>query len=302
MQRWIFLIVMLGLAVSSAVAQPDPRVPVPGDPREPNRQPFLMNPDGQVMLVTANGLYAMNAGSLARFDAKTLEVLGVAELFGPMPEAPNFDNPNALQRGAMERWQMAMQQRMSPTTLVAQGDDHVIVIVGDQFFRINQRTLAVERQISLQVPVDEREPGEEPFYSTRTRIEGNLVYLMRGIRLYVIDTAKGELLAGVRMPEELTPRYPEPKQGQEPQKEPPREVTIIGTLIIRPNKEGAIYTLKDEGGREFLLGEAQRDTLVAAVTEATRQIRVTGMLSPYDGPHLFVAGRLEIQQFQVLPQ
>ena len=85
------------------------------------------------------GVYVFNKGVLARFDAKTLQQLGMVELYGKMDE---------LTADAKMMDIMARGQRLLPAGMALHGGD-IIILSGDQFFRVDPVTLAIKVNASL---------------------------------------------------------------------------------------------------------------------------------------------------------
>ena len=79
------------------------------------------------MLSGPLGVYVLNKGVLAHFEAKTLQQLGTVELYGKLDDLS--DNTPVLDIEARA-------QRLLPAGMAFHGGD-VIILSGDQFFRVD---------------------------------------------------------------------------------------------------------------------------------------------------------------------
>jgi len=94
-------------------------------------------------IATADGVYVLRCGGLAKLDPRTLEPLKVTELYGPMAALAENADKNARETASLDR-----AQRLMPAAMLVQ-EKALLIISGDHFFRVNMDTLAIEKQSTL---------------------------------------------------------------------------------------------------------------------------------------------------------
>lgn len=194
---------------------------------------FGPNASNSAMELTPNGLFVVANGLLVKFDPQTLTQQGEpVKLFEDVPfpmmqqrldrnmaqpqrmlvqqdvdvvqrEQPAQPNPPADQNQqdnlkAMQRWQHAMQLHMA-TPVIVKGENSLIVIVGDTFTRVNQKTMEVEAKTSLADPAD---PNPAPINpgAPALKLANGTLYLLSYPKLLAIDANTGKVLTRGTMP------------------------------------------------------------------------------------------------------
>ena len=155
---------------------------------------------GQTLMVnTAKGLFVLRGGSLAKFDAATLKLAQIFELFGPAP-APPAQNAD---RDTMTKYYTEMQRRAAPAIMVPK-ENSLLIVVGDGFAKINQDTLKVEKTADLRAPgaatadAGNRSREGTPGYL----VVGDILYLVRNTEMLAISTTDGKVTRAA-LPKEL---------------------------------------------------------------------------------------------------
>ncbi len=205
MRLLITLLLLMGL-VSCALAQ---NIPTPAKSRliVPGRY-RIRDDAGLVAPAIVSGplgVYVLNRGVLARFDAKTLQQQGLVELYGKLEDLPN-DGSVAMQT-ITER-----AQRFLPAGMALHGGD-LIIVSGDQFFRVDPSTLAIKVNASL---FDDKQHGArvDAFLSSMAppmEFSGAILYRVLLPLNYhstptitAIDSNTGKILAEKALPAELS--------------------------------------------------------------------------------------------------
>ena len=166
----------------------------------------MMGGGGAAVLVnTPKGLFALRGGVLAKIDLTTMQTKQDFPLFGAMPAAPAVDADQATRM----QYYSEMQKRNAPAIMFATGDS-LVVVIGDNFARLNQETFKVETTADLS-PLTKaaettgnggfRMPEPAPGYLQ----VGNTLYLMRSQEMLSISITDGKILARASLPKELQP-------------------------------------------------------------------------------------------------
>lgn len=192
--------------------QPQGAGPGPG-PGRPNRGmgPGMLSQEAQ-MMITANGVFVLHAGVLAKFDATTLQPQGAAlELFGPLAAMPTLSEPPTDQeRTAMQSWVKGFTMRLSPATMLAKGDE-LLIVQNNNFFRVNQQTMAVDTTkagllsqnawAQTQLPVTQLLMTGKPVL----QLVDNTLYVIIGANLVTVNADTGAVLSNGTLPQEMNP-------------------------------------------------------------------------------------------------
>lgn len=306
MRMWL-LIALLGVTLC-AWAQPDPNAPPPVDMR-PEKQvqewvkqiiPMLVA-QPPMMTVAPDGIFVVRGGVLAKYDAKTLDAVGMVELFGPLPEENKANAQVNLDR----------LRRLLPGAMLVTNTD-LMVVIGEQFFRVDRATL--EEKVSVSLFQDQVLAPAERLIAVAAppvlTLDGATLYVTRGSQLLAVTWQDGHVRAVGMLPDPFNgklpavgkkaaaakPRKPVRNAGN-PQ---PREVTVIGTLLRHADGDGIFWTLKAEEGGEYLLSGEPLAKLTDRKDLAGKRLRVTGPLTP-PGKDDWGKGELEIIRYEILP-
>lgn len=347
MRRILLLLLSLVLSILAVSAQPDPDRAQPEQPfaaaarNQPQPREMLMPSQSDerdaVVEVTPAGVFLLYHGVLARFDPQLAQPTVSLALFGPMPEQPQLQ-PN-MDRDAMVIWQRERMKRMMPGAMIVDGEA-LLIVCGDTFFRVQQRTLVVETKRDL-APRNERDLRANRA-APLLKLNGDTLYLMRTNELLALQAKTGEAIGQVPLPKEMVlpgmqmqPQNPPPntpfqanpdgrnrgfgqpqtdaqpfQPGGQPQpgrqqpgaqQQPAGQVqTIVGKLVQYKNINNGIWTLKDDGNVEYVLEGDTLDKLLKTDNLTQQRVRVTGMLSSRREQPDFCRGYLHIDTFEVL--
>lgn len=217
-------LVALALTLATcAFAQPNPGQPTqPGQPgQQPQQRTMTMPLNGTPVLeVTPNGAFILRTGVLVKFDVAGLKPGQPLELFGPLPAQPVMpDNPTPQDREAQAAWYAQVQSRTAPASMLAQ-DDILYIVIGTTFYRINQKTMALEAQNAL---VDAPAPGAAGAAELGRRfmlggamgtvggqapmlkLVGGALYILMGQDFLTVSPQTGKVLNRATLPKELFP-------------------------------------------------------------------------------------------------
>ncbi len=165
------------------------------------------------MEITANGIFVLDNGVLAKFDPTSLKQAGVSlELFGPLAERPTMSTPPTdAEQQAMRTWMMDYMKRTSPPTMLAQGDE-LLIVMGNSYFRVNQLTMAIDAtQATLITPSTEAQPqNPRPMMNSKPvlLLAGNMLYILLNGNLVKVNAETGAVLCSNALPKEMTPPAP----------------------------------------------------------------------------------------------
>ena len=246
---------------------------------------------------TPDAVFVLRGGALAKLDPKTLAPLGVAQLFGPLAptaEVPDdtpaanttpADAPLTPAETTNAAASLDRASRMLPCSLLNHGKD-LIILVGDQLFKVDATTLAVTAKSSL-------EPVETAIQKRKAQLEailaggdpnvvlsGETLWVARGRRLYSVNTTDGKV-ATVALPDTLLDAPgPAAKEGVWPAMKPitPKDgdtIHVEGILLPSPN--GQTWTLFDESRGEMTLTGDKVGALVEQPNAALGQVMADGV-------------------------
>jgi hypothetical protein len=266
---WMALAIgaVLALGVSTyLMAQPD--IAGPGAANGPGgrggRQggmPQQMPP--AVMASGATSLYVMAGGTLLKYDAVTLKELGKVELVAPPAADPAAGAAGGGRPGAAGgrpggaaggpgaaaggpgapggpggRGGMNRQRPMAGAMLITPGaNEQVLVVIGDQFFRLEAATLTVKAKATLPAPElpnanppmdpgapDAAGPPEGPGgpggpggmgggRPAELSLKGVTLYVLRGPQIVAVNTVDGKVTGTAMLPMPVPPAPPAPPAG-----------------------------------------------------------------------------------------
>ncbi len=287
--------------------------------------------------VTPAGMFVLRAGVLACIDLK-LQGQKTLELFGPMPAQPDavqHDNAAAPFQDApnpnFPQWLTEQAKRSAPALMLPDGE-RLLIVIGDTFFNVNTRTVAIDAQGDLAdkavpAPVDAQPQMmilNNPVQTAPiAKVQGDTLYLVREKDVLTVDVKTGKVLGRLALPKQMAPAPPPPLPMQAlppvPPPNPPAnagpaapfanigrgataqvaEATVVGKVLIiadpvKPNTLAAKLT-NDQGKAYLVTGDKCKDLLAVKDLEKKR-VRVSGRATE-DG-----AGNatLEMTDFQVL--
>ena len=213
MIRFLLLTTLAAVLVASALAQPDPAVqgnpppPQPGAAQRGNNRMGMAGMQGMqqeaLMEVTPQGVFVLRAGILAKFDPQTLTPQGTLELFAPVPAQPTMpQNPTAQDRQVMRDWMMAMMPRMAPAIMLLNGD-MLLIVQGNNFFRVNQQTLKLEAAQTALAKPDANNPRQMMMAKPELRLVDNTLYILMDDQLVSVNIGDGAVLSRGVLPKEM---------------------------------------------------------------------------------------------------
>ena len=156
---------------------------------------------------TDEGLFVMRAGVVAKFDVETLQVKGEYPLFGAAPQMP----ADRTDQAAMRAYRTEMQRRNAPGVLLTTKES-LLILIGDGFARINQKTFEIEAKGSIAAVVDPAAPapapnmfaGMEP--APTCLLDGNILYIIRSREVISLDITDGKVLLRTPVPADMMPQ------------------------------------------------------------------------------------------------
>ena len=167
---------------------------------------FNMGARSNTLLVnTDEGLFVMRSGVIAKFDVETLQVKHEYPLFGAMPQPP----ADRTDRAAMTAYNTDIQRRNAPAVMLAVKES-LLVLIGDNFARINQKTFEIEATGTLAAADAPAAPGGvmaflgEP--APTTLLEDDILYIVRQREMISLDITNGTVLARMALPADMLPR------------------------------------------------------------------------------------------------
>ncbi len=92
---------------------------------------------------TADAVYVLCYGGLVKLDAKTLEPVKVKALYGPVINVAENATTEAKTFAGIDH-----ARRTLPAVMLLQ-DNAMLIVIGDDFFRVNTDTLEIEKQTQL---------------------------------------------------------------------------------------------------------------------------------------------------------
>jgi len=214
MKRALTLLLLVAMA-SFALAQAAPqktRFIVPGR--------YLIR-DMQVNPVFASGpqgLYLLNKGMLARYDAQTLQQQAQVALYGTLDDISAEDVP------AQAQWSIVQDRGkwLVPAKMGIHGDS-LIILIGDLFFRLDPSTLEIKVKKSL---LAEGQPQgmriDDYLFAGAPQLEfiGDTLYKIHNPMMFpgsavvtAVDTKDGKVMAEKELPSQLTTTNWKPVNG-----------------------------------------------------------------------------------------
>lgn len=305
MCRW-FLLLLLACLASFVSAQPNPAVPpIDAPPANAKLIPTTVpvNTRDMVIETTPNGLFVVYRGVVARYHATTLQPQGSVDLFEPVPQGAAPTPEKALVRPAEDDRQF----RAQVAAMLPHGDA-LLIIIGNQFRRVNQKTLVIEAKSTLD-PGKPTNPDPlltgalNPWLPAVVKLDGQALYVFRGPYLLLLNPTSGAITAQSTLPKTMYTTTVAIRQTQllnDPNTTPAREVTYHG-VVHHVALEGGFWALKVENGDEYVIaGGPQAKALLATPKLDGARVRVTGVVSQRAGSAMYGKGYLDVNTFQVL--
>jgi len=295
MLRCLTLLLLCALAFGSALAQPDPAKQPAAQPARPAQNP-LPPPNAIVMEPTPLGLFVIGGGILVKYDPLTLQQREKLELLEPLPAQPAGNDPANPE---MQRWRMELMKRNTPPGVLMAGET-LILVLADQVFCVNQRTMQVTGKANLSDP---RMPTWNYQTPPLMKTQDDILYVMRYPFLAAVNLKTGVVLGRGAIPGMNFPQFPpnpppvENRPGQ-PGAQPgaqPQQVVLIG-MVQKAGQDGA-WVLRDDAKTEYLLQGEPLQKLLATPQLAGARVRIQGILTRPAGA---ARGSLKIERFEVL--
>lgn len=325
LQRFAMLLFSACALTLLAYAQPDPTQQPAGGaaiggppPPPPGMQqpvggmkpdtPAQLDPRALMTVATPSGLFLFSAGTLTRFEAKLQDPYVTLPLLGLMPEQPRPDaNANEQQqRQALQKYTQEIARRSMPGAMTASGDA-LLLVFGDTFYRINQRTLVIEAKTDLRAKPEGDDANRITWRMPPVLAQhGELLYIIRGTELLAVNSTTGELLGRHAMPKELLPQVqPMLLYGEAQRRDPAgavaaKPVTLVGTLVRHAEQNRIVWTVKDEQNAEYVLQGEIVDKLAQLADANGRRVRITGELIQRADLPTFAKGVLRVTNYQSL--
>jgi len=162
---------------------------------------------------TPNGIFVLSGGVLAKFDVATLKPAGVVELFGPMPAPPVLSQPLTPQdQQTLQSYSRERSKRQAPAAVLSEGDVFLIVING-AFFRVNQKTMALEAKQEDLLPKDDDMLRFYGMQKPLLQLTGKTLFVLIGTNLVSVNAENGEIGGRAPMPESMYLQMPRPMMG-----------------------------------------------------------------------------------------
>jgi hypothetical protein len=176
-----------------------------------------------LMVYTAKGLVILNAAVLGKFDAMTLEKQATLELFGPMPAVPDRNADNATVQAYRNE-----QNKRQDTPALLTGENGLLVVIGDMFFRVDVADLTIKATGSF-APVPPpaavidgavavpaiptiRQPNMQGV-TPLLQLEGTTLFILRGTTLTALNTDDGKVISQLTLPQEMVTPTANPAGG-----------------------------------------------------------------------------------------
>lgn len=290
-----------------AGAQPGPGQP-PAVP--PNRQPkvaarvvrdLLSLEQKAIVQSTPRGVFVLRNGVLAQLDPQTLQPKTMLDLFPPVaPAAPRAPFATAPEIPNVER--------MYPASLLLLEDD-LLILIGDRLFRVDAAAGKLRYDADLSGPFGQAaNRWRELVAPPALELKGDILYIVRATQMCAVDVREGKLLRTVLLPTQMqqaniarAPQARQDRPANQPPPEPPREVTLVGVMLKQQDGAKTLWTLSTADNTLYLLEGDTLDKLLAAPNPEGIRTRITGTLRVDDNLPDFAEGRLEIKEFQILP-
>ncbi len=161
-----------------------------------------------VLLTGAKGLYVLNKGILARFDAATLELQAVKDLLAPLSALPA---PGGLTPRQQNDLLDARALRLLPAAMALRGAD-LVALIGDQYVRVDPVSLDIKVSKPLHADPAQAdrlgelfaEPARELVFAGDTLYTVHLhQYPARSVVITAVNGRDGTVLAEKPLPRPL---------------------------------------------------------------------------------------------------
>jgi hypothetical protein len=267
-----------------------------------------------VMLKTEQGMMVLTNGVLAKYDSKTLEEKGTVALLpelGPQPTRPAFMDQTTRQayQDLLAEWN-ATAALYRETPAMADLGQYVLIVMGDQFYRVDSETMKIEVQSSV---VDTDAQAADQTATTAVTggtpmlaLNGTALYVLRGEEMSVIEIKEGKVLANATLPVEMTgpiggtqPRQPNLGGGGRPG-QTTTETSMIGTIVNHVDIEGGIWTVKLDTGDEYVLGGTALENLLMTDGIEGKRVQVTGTAVTGTDAAQYGKGTFSVKSFQIV--
>lgn len=189
-----------------------------------------------IMEMAPQGLFVLRGGILAKLDAKTLKEVAVVELFGAAPVRPTTQPArNAPPTPEWTKYYAEMAKRNAAPALLA-AEKNLLIVIGDQFFRIDAETGKVAAKASLTpapvVPADPNQPQPQPQPATNAapllEMNGTTLIVLNGMNVTAVNIEDGKILATGKLPEKMAPPQGGGRGGNQPANPPAAGPAVLG--------------------------------------------------------------------------
>lgn len=270
---------------------------VPGGPTIKNGYQLYQQPSC-TWKATPDGIFLLRFGTLGKLDPDTLDDIKITALQSPVNSTPDDAAPEAKQSAAMANLRLYL-----PASMFVRDKD-ILVVQGDQFFRVDKTTLAVLKQTDL-VPVDPDLQQQQSrleqliaFGGQQVQLTDQGLVVSRGTEVVVVDPDSGRARA-LKLPEIMT-RPLTATMGNRFKMKPlalENDAKITGNGVIWPVDEAAgrqwYFYCPNYG--EFLLTGDRVAQLVELPGATAGQCMLTGTFTRFaDGAKRPGLGTLEI--------
>lgn len=321
MFRWFVALMVILLPAGLVFAQPDPERPQPEvAPAIPKLQQIITQVMAQRMteqrtqiLQTAKALFVLRGGVLAKYDATTLDMQTMVELFGPMPALPAGENGGAADK---QRWLLEQAKRLMPAAMLQTGND-LLLVISEQFFRVDTATLKLKVKATLAPDGDLAQNIARRLLSTfavpALELHDTTLYIAHGDQLLSVNINDGKILATGALPAQmqvgilpgadpLARLLKRAKLGKlDPAAAQAAPTTAVGTMVKHAGDGETFWTVKCDNGDEYVLTGDKLPELLATPKIDGARVRVTGGLTRNEDVPQFGQGNLEVENYQVLP-
>lgn len=194
MRKTFLLFLVLALAATGILAQPQPGAPATGTAAQPNGGGVKnANAFGAMLrgalLYTDLGLLSVRGGVLVKIDPVTLKPVGNAiELFGPLPKFPEGDWQT--NREAFTAYYAEVNQRLLQPIMILK-DHALLVVIGTNFFKVNLDEMTIALDVNF-AGKDEGNPGGVGTPAPAYELHEKTLYLLRPLEIVALNIDDGK--------------------------------------------------------------------------------------------------------------
>ena len=223
--RYLIVLAMVLTLAMSVFAQPDPNggdnaagAPPAGGPGGGGRQGQgmrgmngmmggMMGALGSSSLeILPEGVFVLERGVLAKFDAANLNAAGMLELFGTLAAQPKLsDTPTTEERTAMREWMTQNMQRSAPAAMLP-GKGKLYIVIGTKYFLIDLKTMTADVKADL-ITADPA-AAANPFAAFTggtpvLKLADGVLYVITNQQLLAVNPATGQVQNRAKLPKQM---------------------------------------------------------------------------------------------------